>query len=932
MHRNRTLDPAADRLADYGLDAATVLESTTDCICILDREWRFVHLNRRAEQLIGLGRDLLGQDIWEAFPRPPGGVFEAACRKVMTERVAVRCEDYYPPLGIWFENNIHPCKGGIIVYFHDITALKRQEDALRHSEQQSRQQLAELEAIYDGAPIGLAVLSTDCRFLRLNERVAKMNGLPVARHLGRTLREILPQFADFFEALVRRIVDTGEPELNLEIEGETAAQPGLKRTWVEHWLPHKNAAGNVVFINVVVEDVTERKQLNAELRNRNAELEAVLDAVPAAVWIAEDPHCRIIRSNRAAAAMLRLPCNANASKSAPSPEAPQHFRVVKDGVELPPDQLPIQRAAATGEEVRDFEEDIVFDDGTVRHLYGNAAVLRDPSGNLRGAVGAFIDLTEMVAARQILARSRSELERIVAERTREISAANEQLRREKEFTELLLASTTEGVFAFDCELRYTLWNPAMVRISGLGAPQVLGRVATEVLPFLLGTEAEGVMRRVLLGQAGAVRDASFIVPETGRKGHYDCDYAPLRDTAGRVTGAVAILRDITERRSLEHQLHEVQKMEAIGQLTGGIAHDFNNLLTVVVGSVERIRNRAARDEEIGDLTAAALRAAERGSRLTAQLLAFARKQTLRPETVNIELLIRSFETMLKRALGETIELAISTERELWPCRVDPVQFETALLNLVLNARDAMPEGGELRIDMRKVQARADAGVQLGAESYVKISVADTGSGMAAETIERAFEPFYTTKEVGKGTGLGLSMVYGFVKQSGGHIGIESAPGAGTTVSLYLPRAEGKTTDQLNARQHRRLLGGAETILVAEDDADVREVISGMLSDLGYRVIETASGPEAIELMRSCRDVELLVTDMVMPGGMNGLELAREARRLRPHCAVLVLSGYAERVLSAQQARDEFPTLSKPLHYSSFAQTIRALLDARRFPD
>jgi signal transduction histidine kinase/HAMP domain-containing protein len=400
-------------------------------------------------------------------------------------------------------------------------------------------------------------------------------------------------------------------------------------------------------------------------------------------------------------------------------------------------------------------------------------------------------------------------------------------------------------------------------------------------------------------------------------------------------GFAIFLRDITEhkhaleaRHLMEEQLHQSQKMESVGQLTGGVAHDFNNLLTVVSGNLELVE--AATDvRKVRKFAAAAQRAIDRGAKLTAQLLAFSRRQTLNPKVFNANQRISEFQGLIRQAVGAGYEVKLRTDDQLWLCHVDPSLLETALLNLVLNARDAMPDGGVLQIETRNMVVEEGAMAGCSAGPYVRLSVTDTGCGIPPEVRDRVFEPFFTTKEVGKGTGLGLSMVYGFVRQSGGHIAIESAPGGGTTIALYLPKATQKPEAGKETRQAQAVTSGSERILLVDDNDDLLEVTSEMLSVRGYQVSCARNGAEALRMLQSDQEFELLLTDIVMPNGMSGVELAREARRLRRGIKILLTSGYARDVLQRHDAVDEFPIIRKPFRFIELARSLQAVLQCAR---
>jgi signal transduction histidine kinase/FixJ family two-component response regulator len=391
--------------------------------------------------------------------------------------------------------------------------------------------------------------------------------------------------------------------------------------------------------------------------------------------------------------------------------------------------------------------------------------------------------------------------------------------------------------------------------------------------------------------------------------------------------------EIDERERVEAALRQSQKMEAIGQMTGGVAHDFNNLLTVVVASLGMIERSVHDPKRVSRFAAAALAAANRGARLTQQLLAFARKQTLRPQTVNSNDLLREFDRLIRRAVNDDIEVHQESDPALVLCQVDPAQFEAAILNLVVNARDAMPNGGRLTIATRNAEFSPEDSAlrpEIKPGRYAMIAVSDTGEGIAPDDLSRVFEPFYTTKEVGKGTGLGLSQVYGFVKQSGGHVAIDSALGAGTTVRIYLPEAtDPAPRDELPLPEdtEQSMAEVTATILVVEDDPHVRELAVETLRDLKYRVLSAENGPAALDILARPERIDALFTDVIMPRGMNGVQLAQEAKRRRHDIKVLLTSGYTDQALSPlQDSSERYPLLAKPYQASDLERQIRDVLN------
>ncbi len=406
---------------------------------------------------------------------------------------------------------------------------------------------------------------------------------------------------------------------------------------------------------------------------------------------------------------------------------------------------------------------------------------------------------------------------------------------------------------------------------------------------------------------------------------------PSATSSGVLLGFAQIIRDVTGERALERakeQLLQAQKMEALGQLTGGVAHAFNNLLTAILGSLSLIAQSTA-DSRVQRLLDTAQRAAGRGAKLTGQLLAFARRQTLRPQRANVNEVISVFDMLLRHAVGETIAFEVRLDPRIGPVSIDQAQFQSAILNLVVNARDAMSgKGRTLTIETFNLELDAERVAALGEIDpgpYVVVSVRDTGIGMSAETKARAVEPFFTTKEVGQGSGLGLSQVYGFARQSKGQIEIDSEPGRGTTVRLYLPRMAGAPTAEgrPSTLPETRAIG---TVLVVEDDSDVLEITLETLRSLNYQVYSAANAPEALTILQREVPIDVLFTDVVMPMGMSGIELAREARLMRPNLRILLSSGYAREAL---QGRESIPAdlefIDKPYPQAMLAERLRTLL-------
>ncbi|EIG59118.1 response regulator [Bradyrhizobium canariense] len=444
--------------------------------------------------------------------------------------------------------------------------------------------------------------------------------------------------------------------------------------------------------------------------------------------------------------------------------------------------------------------------------------------------------------------------------------------------------------------------------------------------WILATVSVGrqVGRLANMAKRLGLGDLSARIPPPHPRGELGGLMTLLNGTAESLEQQRAAIADLNQR------LSQSQKMEAMGQLTGGVAHDFNNLLTVILGNSEHLADRLTGNKELHRIAGDIATAAERGSDLTRSLLAFARKQPLRPRDIDIGEKIQEMEHLLRRPLGEHIECTFALAPDLWLISVDPGQLTTALLNLVLNARDVMQLGGRLTIEARNVSL-GESDLDINGEprpgDYVMVAVTDTGSGMTAEVASRAFEPFFTTKEVGKGTGLGLSMVYGFVRQSGGLVQMQSAPRQGSAVRLFFPRLATPPNEDASPAEGIVAREGSETILVVEDNDMVRTYVESELKTLGYRVITAASGPAALDLLHQSGDIDLLFTDVVMPGGMFGPELARQAIQLRPGLKVLFTSGYSQNPVKAPDGIGDARVLTKPFRRRDLAAMLRSALSA-----
>ncbi|MBZ2208354.1 PAS domain S-box protein [Massilia soli] len=485
-----------------------------------------------------------------------------------------------------------------------------------------------------------------------------------------------------------------------------------------------------------------------------------------------------------------------------------------------------------------------------------------------------------------------------------------------------MESVGDAILALDSQ-----WNVVYINRHGeallhVTREELIGERLWEKFPEAVGSTFDTEYHRCVEQQV-AVRFEEYFAP---LQKHFEINAYPAPD------GLTVYFRDITQQRMLAEQMIQAQKLESLGRLTGGVAHDFNNLLTVILGNAEMLVEQAVPDTTGHLLADMIFAAAQRGAAMTQRLLAFARKQALEPVPADLNALVGGTDQLLRHTLGSHIEIAMRRTNGLWLTLVDPGQLESALLNLAINARDAMPDGGVLTIEtantsLDEVYASNYSGVTPG--DYVMLAVSDSGSGIAPDMLARVFEPFYTTKQMGKGTGLGLAMVYGFVMQSKGHVAISSELGHGTTVKIYLPRLAG---GELAARSADRPAeienGNGQLILVTEDDAMVRAYACGQLKELGYRVIEAASGADALALLHSRDDIDLLFTDVVMPGGLSGRQLADAVQAFRPALPILYTSGYTQdAILQHGRLAPGVMLLNKPYRRAEMAQKVAAALDA-----
>ncbi len=689
------------------------------------------------------------------------------------------------------------------------TAREDATGALRAAELSRREAVATLEALVRHAPIGFGFFDRDHRYVRLNEPLARINGFDIEAHLGARVSDTLPGLSRQIVPMIAHVFATGETIADHELTGSTPAQPGVERVLLTNFFPVRGARGTVHFVGMTATEITERKRAEARLAASESRWRDIAETLPQLVWAGAADGAPDYFNRR----WMEF---AGSDAMDAGPAAWTDLVVARDR----------ERAHSLWEESRragapfEIECRLSGVDGRPRWYLCRAMPFAAADGGARRYIGTCTDISDIVAAREALARSRVELETLVAERTAALEAAHDRLRAEMD-----------------------------------------------------------------------------------------------------------------ERAKAEEQLRQAQKMEALGRLTGGVAHDFNNLLTVILGNIETVRRREGErgDPALAELMHQAHDAAQRAALLTRQLLAFSRRQPLDPVPVDVNRLVQGTSELLRRVLGETISIETVLAGGLWLTEVDANQLESVLLNLAVNARDAMPAGGKLTLET--ANTHLDDSYALHHEEvepgqYVVICVSDTGTGMTPDVVERAFEPFFTTKPIGLGTGLGLSQVYGFVKQSGGHVKIYSEPGEGTTVKIYLPRLKRAAAEvELPARAAPAPPDPQETILVVDDDPAVLRHAVALLRELGYRVVDAPGVDEALALLAAGERPHLLFTDLSLSGQSTGHDLAQRAQALLPSLKVLFTTGYARNAIVHHGRLDAgAPLLPKPFTRAELAQKVRAALD------
>ena len=789
---------------------------------------------------------------------------------------------------VWIRAIGEPMRAGdTIVGVHgavqDVTELVE-------AREESRRLLTRLRDMLENTDDGYITLDHDWRFTYVNPAGLRLSGRRLDELIGVSLWDIVPADAG----------GTGEQNLRRAVAEQRRISFEYHSLRLDKWV-ESTVYPTIDGVAVFLRDITERRQRGEQLRLLESAISRLNDMVVITDGVEIDPPGpKIVYVNDAFILRTGYSSAEAVGNSPRLLQGPATSRAELDR---------IRDALRAGTTVR-AELVNYTKAGEPYWIEVDIAPISDADGQRKMYVAVQRDITRR--------RATEEAMRISAERFRVVAQA-----------------TTDAVWELNIAAGTVWWSEGLHAVFGHPVSEAAAPIAAWGNMIHPDDRPRILAAAVPLFKSGADSwsDEFRMFRADGSIALVSSRGAVIRDESGRAVRMVGSMVDITERRQLEEQLRQAQRLEAVGQLTGGVAHDFNNLLTVIMGNAELLADVHATDPGARNLATMIGNAAERGAELTRRLLAFARKQPLAPKATDINRLLTGMSALLRRTLGEQFDTAIVPAASLPLAQIDAPQLENAILNLCINARDAMPGGGTLTLETADVELDADyaaANAEVTPGHYVMIAVTDSGVGMPADFVARAFEPFFTTKEVGKGTGLGLSMVYGFVKQSRGHVKIYSEVGVGTTVNLYLPRAVDAGFVAEPDVAGDELPHGPEKILLVEDDEPVRLHVAALLQRLGYTVVGARNGPEALHLLRQIPDFDLLFTDIVMPGGMNGVQLAAEAGQLRADLPVLFTSGYTESALIHQdRLKEGVHLLNKPYRRQELARKVRAVLDQRR---
>jgi PAS domain S-box-containing protein len=850
---------------------------------------RFLEVNEAAVAKYGFSRDeFLGMTI--ADIRPPEDV-----PALSAFLKAPKAEELHRS-GLWRHRKKDGTLLTVEITAQDIVFRERPARLVLAQDVGKREQFAVelkkkqqfLQSVLDDMPAVVFVKDREGRFTLVNTAWERFTGVPRDQATGKTARDVFS--ADVADRIRRDDLETFDANARTETEEVIPGAQG-QRTYITSRFPLRSEEGRIEGLVGLKVDITERKQGEESLRRANAFAESVIET--ANVIFLHLDAAGIVRKTNVAAEEITGYKRAEI-------EGTSWFDLLVPRDRYPHVSEEFERLMREGVTSGSFENPIVTKQGDERQILWTGTTLRE-GDRIVGIIAFGMDVTDRRRAEDQQAR----LSRVVEQ-------------------------ATESIVITDPQGAITYVNPAFEGISGYSRAEVIGQN-----PRILksGHQDAAFYRRMweTLARGEVWKGRLVNRRKDGTLFQEDATIGPVRDASGRLVNYVAVKRDVTTEMRLERQLMQAQKMEAIGRLAGGVAHDFNNLLGVIVGYGEITRRKLRDDDPLTGKVDQILKAAERAAGLTRQLLAFSRQQVLQPKIVDLNVIVSDVEKMLRRLIGEDIQLTSSLDPGLGSVKADPGQIEQVLMNLAVNARDAMPDGGHLMIETRNAELGPDdAGRRPPtlAGRYVMLTVTDSGMGMDAETQSHLFEPFFTTKEMGKGTGLGLSTVYGIVKQSEGYIWYYSEVGVGTTFKIYLPRVD-EEASPVHKPTAIRLAHGSETVLLIEDDGSLRDVVCEILEGAGYTVLVADGGAKALQIADEYTGaIQLIVTDVIMPG-LSGKHAAETIKSARSEVEILFISGYTSEAIAKHgvlEAGAKF--LSKPFTTEDLLRKIRDVLDGR----
>ncbi|HZR21016.1 MAG TPA: PAS domain S-box protein [Verrucomicrobiae bacterium] len=883
-------------LRDAAWRFGEMMENVRLCAVMLDAGGKICFANHFLLQLAGWSsEEIIGKDWLELFiPPDESARVKAVIQSMSTGSAVPHFENaIVTRAGIrrevaWNNTFLRDGYGKIIGFAsigEDITERKQIEAALALREKQ-------LNSFFKGATAGLALLDRDLRFVQINDTLASINGFAAQKHLGKTVREVLPRLAPKVEPLFKKVIATGEAVLDIEIVGETASQPGTERCWMESLFPIVGKDSVVENIGVIVVETTERKKAEKQVLATLSYAQTLLESSPIGI-ITYRKTGEAISANAAAGRIVG---------TTPEQLASQNFRQLaswqKSGLLTTAEEALRTDLPQTSE--------VYVTSGFGKATWVCAQMIPFNYAGEPHLLALFVDLTERKLAEDSLRESEEKFRQLTENMDKVFWIAN------KDSTEIFYVSPAyEQIWGRSCQSLYERPSSFLEPVHAQDRDRVLAALARQAQGEEYDTEY-----RILRpdGKERWIHDRSFRV----------------RNDRGEFYRVAGLAEDITERKQLEDQFRQAQKMEAIGHLAGGVAHDFNNILAAILLHLGLLRQSPqltdGMKESLKEVESEAMRAAN----LTRQLLLFSRRQVARFEPLDCNAVMKGLLKMLRRLLSENIDIDFTAAPTGTYIKADIGMLEQVIMNLCVNARDAMPQGGRLHLkttveEIQENSLNRHAGGRTG--SFVCLEVKDTGCGMDEAVLKRMFEPFFTTKEVGKGTGLGLATVYGIVKQHEGWTEVESVVGQGSTFRVYLPALQVEFEPTTGPAEEQEVHGGSETVLLVEDDISLRRMAALCLRKLGYAVLEAGNAPEAlIEWRNHHANVDLLLTDMVMPETGTGLDLAGQLKAEKPDLRIVISSGYSEELVKPNALDQEFMFLAKPYDPVTLARLVRKTLD------